>query len=157
MKIKTFVISLFGLFGFILNSYVTSGMATDGSSYGHGEMMGNWNGSFFGMFMMGMMTFWFLIDLLLAYIVYNDSLNYNPSNALLWAVIVFFTSILGLLLYLLFRGPQKQYVTTSPPSNTSSASNTTQFQNQNQKFCSSCGSQLDNNSKFCSTCGALVN
>ena len=153
MKTKIYLIALVSALLYWINYSLVSGTATDGSYYGHGDMMGSWNGSSFGMLMIGMMTFWFIIDLLLAYVVYKDAISNNSPNALVWAIIVFFTSLLGILLYVLLRSPQNHY-STNPPSSYSAT--TSQPQAQIHSFCPSCGTQLDSSSKFCSTCGAVV-
>jgi len=154
MKTKVYFLTIVSALLYWVNYLLISANATDGSPYGHGDMMGDWNGTDFSMFMMGMMIFWLFINLLLAYLVYKDALSNNSPNALLWAIIVFFTSIIGVLAYVLIRGQQKQYVTNPPQSTTSPNS---RAQTQIHRFCSTCGTQLDSNAKFCATCGAVVN
>lgn len=46
--------------------------------------------------------FWLLLCIIIAVYVYNDAKN-RHMNALLWVLIVLFTGIFGLIIYLLVR------------------------------------------------------
>ena len=81
--------------------------------------------------------FWFLVAILLLVWVYRDAES-RGMNGGLWAVIVFFLSVLGLLLYLIVReSPQQGAPLNSPIT----------------RVCPKCGQVLDQEAKFCSRCG----
>ncbi|PVX24674.1 MAG: hypothetical protein CW691_06895 [Candidatus Bathyarchaeum sp.] len=80
---------------------------------------------------------WFLLGILILVWVYRDAESRNMNGAL-WAIIVFFLSVLGLILYLLVR--------TSPqPASTLNRPIT--------RVCPKCGQVLDEESKYCPRCG----
>jgi len=58
-------------------------------------------------------------------------------NGALWAIIVFFLSVLGLLLYLIVRSPQQDIPLNRPIT----------------RVCPRCGHVLDEDAKFCARCG----
>jgi glucan phosphoethanolaminetransferase (alkaline phosphatase superfamily) len=48
-----------------------------------------------------------LIPLAIAFVVYKDAVKKGVDNPMLWAIIVFFTGLLGLLIYLLVARNKK--------------------------------------------------
>ena len=127
--------------------------ATGGPNYNQGGMMSGSDFSGFFFFMLALMGFWFVINLILAYFVYRDSTSCNSPNAALWAIIVFFTSFLGFVIYFLFKENKNNY--SSKPA-LSPQEYELQEQPLNRQFCPVCGTQLNNFSKFCSNCGASI-
>ncbi|MHA2336901.1 MAG: PLDc N-terminal domain-containing protein, partial [Candidatus Hodarchaeales archaeon] len=59
-----------------------------------------------------------LFSIILAVWVYNDSTNLNMANASLWAVVVLFTSLLGVIIYVLSK-PVNPYSIANNRINTS--------------------------------------
>ncbi len=80
----------------------------------------------------------FVIGLLLCIWVYRDAQK-RGMNGALWLIIVLIANIIGLIIYLVVREPEKPY-----PSSVPSPS----FQ-----YCKYCGNPLSSDSKFCSKCG----
>jgi hypothetical protein len=102
------------------------------------------------------------ISLLLAFLVYKDAVNNQDPNPMMWAIIVLFTSLLGILLYVLFRSSSRPTQKVSPPreyAGQDSTSDEAPYISYNKRkiaeknFCKSCGSLLENDAKFCSVCG----
>jgi len=62
-------------------------------------------------------------------------------NGALWAIIVFFLSLLGLLLYLIVRGSPQQGITLNRPIT---------------RVCPKCGQVLNEETKFCPRCGKAL-
>ena len=82
-----------------------------------------------------------LIQLTLSIIVYNHASNNNDPNALLWAIVVFFTSVVGIIIYLLvqaYQQNQRQTATSTP------------------RICPKCGATLLGQEKYCQNCGTSV-
>ena len=90
-----------------------------------------------------------LFQLLLAWLVYKDANDNHDPNATLWAMIVFLSGIMGIIIYLLVksRSPKKQYDPNAeiPLRKTSAI-----------RYCPNCGTNVDNTSKFCMGCGVKV-
>ncbi len=153
MKTKIYLLAFIALMTYLLNFLSFSVNAQGGPYYGNNNMMGG-NGpfAFFSLFMILIMIFGLLFNLVLAIIVYKDAVKNNNQNAVLMGVLVFFTGIIGLVLYFLLKGSQNNYATspfpTNPPTN-----NQSQYRNS---FCSICGTQLDGNTNFCPNCGAVT-
>lgn len=78
---------------------------------------------------------WFVIGILILIWVYQDAES-RGMNGLLWAVIVFFLSIIGLILYLVAREGQ---ISLSPQMIT--------------RVCPKCGTVLSEDARFCPRCG----
>ncbi|MHA2364005.1 MAG: zinc-ribbon domain-containing protein [Candidatus Hodarchaeales archaeon] len=130
------------------------------SEHSH-DGMGMMNFNLFSSTFMLMMILGMGFQLLLAYLVYQDAMNKNISNPLLWSVLVFFTSFFGLIIYFLLISPSK------PNPNMSStvdpnfsklkkpdSKNSSSF-NENQKiiYCKTCGTSIESDALFCSNCG----
>ena len=79
---------------------------------------------------------WFVVALLILVWAYRDAES-RGMNGALWAIIIFFLSVLGLLLYLIVRSPQKD---TNPL-------------RQVSRVCPKCGQVLNEEAKFCPRCG----
>jgi len=79
---------------------------------------------------------WFIIGILILFWVYQDAES-RGMNGVLWAIIVFFLNIIGLILYLIVR--------ESPPG--------AAFGKRITRVCPKCGQVLTEEAKFCSRCG----
>jgi uncharacterized membrane protein YoaK (UPF0700 family) len=80
--------------------------------------------------------FWFLVGILILLWVYRDAES-RGMNGVLWAIIVFFLNIFGLILYLIVR--------ESRPGTTLGRPIT--------RICPKCGQVLTEDAKFCPRCG----
>ena len=78
----------------------------------------------------------FAIGILILFWVYQDAES-RGMNGILWAIIVFFLNIIGLILYLIVR--------ESPPG--------AAFGKRITRVCPKCGQVLDETAKFCPRCG----
>ena len=81
--------------------------------------------------------FWFAVAILLLVWVYQDAQS-RGMNGGLWAVIVFFLSVLGLILYLVIRENSQQANFLNKPIT---------------RVCPQCGQVLNQETKFCPRCG----
>jgi len=79
---------------------------------------------------------WFVIGILILLWVYQDAES-RGMNGILWAIIVFFLNIIGLILYLIVR--------ESPPG--------AAFGKRITRVCPKCGQVLTEEAKFCPRCG----
>ena len=82
---------------------------------------------------------WFVVGLLILVFVYRDAES-RGMNGALWAIIVFFLSLLGLLLYLIVRSPQQG----------------TTLNRLITRVCPKCGQVLNEEAKFCPRCGKAL-
>jgi len=80
---------------------------------------------------------WFVVGLLILVFVYKDAES-RGMNGALWAIIVFFLSLLGLLLYLIVRESPQQITPPNRPIT---------------RVCPKCGQVLNDETKFCPRCG----
>jgi membrane protease YdiL (CAAX protease family) len=55
-----------------------------------------------------LMLFWLIVWAVIAFFVYEDAADRDMDNAGLWAFLVFMFGLLGLILYLVFRGEKKK-------------------------------------------------
>ncbi len=126
-----------------------------GPNYGHGGMMGGSNFSGFNFYMIVIIGFMFVVNLILAFFVYRDCVSYNSTDGLIWALVVLCTSIIGVVLYLFLRSST---TTSTTENSTEVASNHLKIGSQTKatyrRYCNNCGTQIDNFSKFCLNCGA---
>jgi hypothetical protein len=131
-------------------------------------MMGGFGGGWWMWFMIigGM----FLIPLLSIWTYQNA--HQSGENALLWALVVFFTMGLGIILYALLSSPNRSNLpmnsSSSPshPLNNNSSEKVTYTPSiqdnpdmewrDNGSFCENCGSLFEVNDSFCSKCGTSV-
>ncbi|MHA2105712.1 MAG: zinc-ribbon domain-containing protein, partial [Candidatus Hodarchaeales archaeon] len=103
-----------------------------------------------------------LFSIILAVWVYNDSTNLNMANASLWAVVVLFTSLLGVIIYVLSK-PVNPYsiannrINTSVNQSSNKVATENKYSNTKYFYCSSCGTKNEFGSKFCENCGATIN
>ena len=81
---------------------------------------------------------WFILALFILVWVYQDAQSRNMNGAL-WAVIVFFLSVIGLILYLLVRESPHP-----PPAKPIT------------RVCPKCGQVLDEDAKYCPRCGRAL-
>ena len=88
----------------------------------------------FGLFFLFPLV-WFVLGILILIWVYQDAES-RGMNGLLWAIIVFFLSVIGLLIYLIARSPQE----------------INQLK-QISRVCPNCGQILTEDDKFCPRCG----
>lgn len=137
-----------------------------GSGY---DMMGIF-GNGWWMWMMLMMIGGMILGSLLAIWTYQDAQKHG-ENALLWALIVFFTMGFGIILYVLIRNPNRPPLTTnaysSQPQPSQSKSKTVMYSPQTQYedkpgssikggFCDNCKTPLELDAIFCPNCGKAV-
>ena len=83
---------------------------------------------------------WFLVGILILLWVYQDAESRGLSGAL-WAIIVFFLNIFGLILYLIVRE-------SAPPG--------APLGRRITRICPKCGQVLDEEAKFCPRCGKAL-
>jgi len=79
---------------------------------------------------------WFVVGILILFWVYQDA-EARGMNGVLWAIIVFFLNIIGLILYLIAR---------ESPSGAA-------FGKRITRVCPQCGQVLTEEAKFCPRCG----
>lgn len=77
---------------------------------------------------------WFVIGILILIWVYQDAES-RGMDGLLWALIVFFLNIIGLILYLLVRGSRITAL------------------HRITRICPKCGQVLSEDARFCPRCG----
>lgn len=122
----------------------------------------------------GFIVFALLISLLglafqavLGWLVYRDAEKRGDENALIWGLLVFFLSLLGLVIYIVFimmdkdkkarqqRYPQEGYQsyqgTPQQPS-----FNPDKAQQGHALYCKNCGSPLPPDGQFCQSCGTKI-
>jgi hypothetical protein len=131
-------------------------------------MMGEFGGGWWmwimllgGMFIIPFLAIW----------TYQDAQQYG-ENAALWALVVFFTMGLGVILYVIVRNPNRSNLAknpqTSPPRPEQNISSKTvtyapptqnnpevEWENQGG-FCENCGSPLGVSDSYCPKCGTPV-
>jgi len=81
---------------------------------------------------------WFLIGILILIWVYQDAES-RGMDGLLWAIIVFFLNIIGLILYLVVREGR----VLAPQRITRVCPKCGQVLSEDAKFCPRCGKQLE--------------
>lgn len=115
------------------------------------EQMMFWPFGLSGIWMWLFMIGYGLAVILLTVWTYQDA-NERDESALLWAIVVFFTMGIGVLVYVLIRRPK--IITTSKTSNKPLY--------QGKKFskeamyCEDCGNILESIDLFCAKCGTSV-
>jgi len=131
-------------------------------------MMGGFGGGWWmwimiigGMFIVPLLAIW----------TYQDAHRFG-ENAALWALVVFFTMGIGVILYVLIRNPNRSTLSmnpsSSPPSRSQNIENTTvtyspptqynpktEWENKGG-FCENCGAPLVVTDSFCPKCGTPV-
>ena len=80
----------------------------------------------------------FVIGLLLCVWVYRDAQK-RGMNGVLWLIIVLIANIIGLIVYLIVREPEKPYPSFAP--------------SPSVRYCKYCGNPLTSDAKFCPKCG----
>ncbi|MHA2175374.1 MAG: zinc-ribbon domain-containing protein [Candidatus Hodarchaeales archaeon] len=130
-----------------------------------GMMRGFFDG---GIMMWGMMIGGMILLPLLTIWIYQDAQSHG-DNAIFWALVVFLTMGLGIIIYALLRNSDSSNLTTSPktspPKQTHNYSNTNTIYsppvNNNPKsdvvnkggFCEECGASLEMEDNYCPDCG----
>ncbi|HWG89347.1 MAG TPA: zinc-ribbon domain-containing protein [Candidatus Thermoplasmatota archaeon] len=108
---------------------------------------------FFPLFGFGFMALYWLLSLALAVWAYRDAESRNMIG-ILWALVVFFFPLLGIIIYLVVRANppagllKSQPVIDYPPPAPGTPSGS--------RFCSQCGSPTQDGARFCSRCGHRV-
>ena len=99
-----------------------------------------------------------LFSLLIAFIIYKDALNKGNENALLWFIFVFFTTILGVIVYVIVNISQKSPTPNifTPVKVYNGDSVYIQAFTPKINFCRKCGNKLDVDGRFCQDCGFEV-
>ena len=131
---------------------------------GHHDGMGRMNFDFLLTPWVLMMFMGMIIHLFLVYWVYQDAVNKELTNPLLWAIVVLFTSFMGFIIYLLVNSTTNQTLKTSPnmelkySSTNKSTAKTIPFDKEyhNAAFCKVCGAPVEENTIYCSNCGAQI-
>jgi hypothetical protein len=114
-----------------------------------------------GMFIIPFLAIW----------TYQDAQRYG-ENAAQWALVVFFTMGLGVILYVIVRNPNRSNLATNPQTSPSHpeqniSSKTVTYAPPTQYnpkvewgnkggFCENCGSPLGVNDSYCPKCGTPV-
>ncbi|MHA1945194.1 MAG: zinc ribbon domain-containing protein [Candidatus Hodarchaeales archaeon] len=129
-------------------------------------MMGDFGG---GWWMLLMLLGGMLIIPILTFWVYQDA-QQNGENAGLWALVVFFTMGLGVILYLVLRNPSSSPATnpqSTPPHPSQTQSETVTYSPPTQYnpkiewenkggFCENCGAPLTATDSYCPKCGTSI-
>ncbi|MHA2271267.1 MAG: zinc-ribbon domain-containing protein [Candidatus Hodarchaeales archaeon] len=110
-----------------------------------GGMMQGMNWSFFWPMMIGGMILWAVA----VYWVYQDAES-QGKDGFLWAVLVAFTMMMGLAVYLVVR------FTDSNSAQSKSLEDSDPTYIKKGIFCSNCGSRNLPEAQFCSQCAALL-
>ena len=95
------------------------------------------------MIIVGVILFILYIKLLIW--VYGDAQKRNMDE-ILWLLIVIFTGLVGLIIYLFIRDPLIAEKTEQPPKPKA-------VEERDVKYCSACGSPVNEKADFCSLCG----
>lgn len=102
--------------------------------------------AFLGLGLLCIPAAWFIIAILIAIWVYRDA-ERRGSSGVLWLVIVFFTGIIGLIIWLVVRAPiggnQPVSTGTTPPP---AAPGT-------ERRCPNCGRVIPDDARVCPYCG----
>jgi len=102
------------------------------------------------------------IPIIMCVWVYGDAKKRGMDEAI-WLIIVLFTGILGLIIYLIVRDPLLPEFGGTPaavstPTYPTQTSVQPQYGTQQQKasnpiFCPTCGAKMESTAKFCNHCG----
>ncbi len=102
------------------------------------------------MIIVGVILFILYIKLLIW--VYGDAQKRNMDE-ILWLLIVIFTGLVGLIIYLFIRDPLIAEKTEQPPKPKAPQSKPKAVEERDVKYCSACGSPVNEKADFCSLCG----
>jgi hypothetical protein len=92
----------------------------------------------FGVVWFSVLIALFVVGLLLCIWVYRDAQK-RGMNGALWLIIVLIANIIGLIVYLVVREPEKPYPSSAP--------------SPSAQYCKYCGSPLTSGARFCPKCG----
>ncbi len=125
----------------------------------HALSIGNWSTTHFGIGM-GMMGITAVIQLVLAVWVGFDA-HRNGANGLLWGVLVFFTPVIGLIVYLLLASTmgRRQVDAARPPEPPGPPAAPAPPEPANTyrgETCPSCRGEIEPAYKVCPVCGASL-
>ena len=90
--------------------------------------------------------------------VYGDAKKRGMDETV-WLLIVLFTGILGLIIYLIVRDPISPEYIAPPPVSTPTYTSQPSVQPQltaSTMFCPTCGAKLQSTAKFCTDCGQKI-
>ena len=118
--------------------------------------IGHWSWNPFGMFY-GMLGVTALIQLILAVWVGVDA-HRNGANGFLWGVLVFFTPVIGLIVYLLMAHTvaRRQGGPDPPPGAQTAAAPARPASPAARETCPSCRGEIEPDYKVCPVCGASL-
>ena len=107
---------------------------------------------FFMITMMIVMVILVVLYIKLLIWVYRDAKKRNMDETI-WLLIVIFTGIIGLIIYLIVRDPLKAEKTEQPPKPKAPQPEPKAEEKRDVKYCSACGSPVSEKADFCSLCG----
>jgi len=102
------------------------------------------------MIIVGVILFILYIKLLIW--VYGDAQKRNMDE-ILWLLIVIFTGLVGLIIYLLIRDPLIAEKSDQPQKPKAPQPKPKAEKERDVKYCSACGSPVNEKADFCSLCG----
>ena len=102
------------------------------------------------MIIVGVILFVLYIKLLIW--VYRDAKK-RKMDEVIWLLIVFFTFIIGLIIYIVVRDPLIAEKTEQPPKPTAPQPEPKAEEKRDVKYCPACGSPVSEKAEFCSLCG----
>jgi RNA polymerase subunit RPABC4/transcription elongation factor Spt4 len=154
-----------GLIGLCFLIFGTHGCLrhTLGIGWG-GWSFNNWGMGWWGPFgrVFSLWSVWALLSVVLAVWVGSDA-NRRGMNGLLWGLLVFFTSVVGLLIYLIVaegrNGTQRAAVEPAgppPPAAVPATEPAPPPATEGGAACRTCGTSLQADFKVCPNCGAGI-
>ena len=102
------------------------------------------------MIIVGVILFVLYIKLLIW--VYRDAQKRNMDEVI-WLLIVFFTGLIGLIIYLIVRDPLMAKKTEQAPEPKTPQPEPKTEEKRDVRYCSACGSPVTEKAEFCSLCG----
>jgi ribosomal protein L40E/H+/Cl- antiporter ClcA len=98
-----------------------------------------------------------ILNIYILYWVYKDA-NKRDMEGIVWLLVVFFLSLIGLFIYLLVRKPLPSEEKEKPPEVVPPKVEIQPAQPkiEAKKFCPMCGAELPAEAQFCSSCGSKI-